>query len=126
MKILVTIERAREKSVVWEFAIRRKEMAATFRMGLILKEPTRTFRVSLGRLLPVECPIPPPEQDTVLTRIIVGHPKTGPTGKQQLAIVGHLQDDISITNNFCWKDGRAIFDTNTQHMRRIIMKRDAM
>lgn len=89
-KILVTMDRARENSTIWEFSIHQNEMATTCQIGQIIKEPTRSFKVSQGQLLPHEETLSALEVDNTVIRIITGHPKMGPIGRQQLAIVGHL------------------------------------
>lgn len=102
-------------------------------MGLhILKEPTRTFKVNKGRLIQENALAL--ETNTHLVRIIARLPKTStPTstnGKQQLAISGHQQDKIALTESYCWKDKRDFFNTDTHrmwdHMREMLGKGNAL
>lgn len=65
------------------------------------------------------------EEDLMLTRKIIGLPKTPASGGQQLRLISKLSEDIAITDYFMWKDGKEIFNTNTSHLRRMLNKTEA-
>lgn len=57
--------------------------------------------------------------DQLLARVIVGMSQKDAEGRKQLTFIAHLQDSIMITESFSWSDGRALFDTNTSHLRKL-------
>lgn len=110
-------------TVVWEFQIRKRDMAVVFRMGVNIKEPSRTFQVQQGILSKVKNSAPP--LDVLLSRIMAGLPKSRPNG-QQLLFVGHLQDEIAITESYYWADGKDFFKTSTKHLRSLLVVGNSM
>lgn len=58
--------------------------------------------------------------DQLLSRIIVGLPRSPTTGGQQLKLIAKLSDDIVVTKYYMRKDGKEIFSTNTHHLRRLL------
>lgn len=61
--------------------------------------------------------------DTHLKRCIVGMPHSSVVGCSTLAIFGRDVDDIALTNQYCWSDGRDLFDVTTQDLRKVLNKK---
>lgn len=56
----------------------------------------------------------------MLERIIVGLQRTDNVGKKQLKLIARLHDDIDISEACTWKDGTALFNTSTAHLRKLL------
>lgn len=50
-------------------------------------------------------------QDLILSKLIVGQPKTSTTGLQQLTVIGQLRDNIALAELYTWRDGAPFFLT---------------
>lgn len=55
--------------------------------------------------------------DARLNQIIVGLPRSNSMGQKSQTYIAKKMDDVAITNNFEWKDGRALFDFTTRKLR---------
>lgn len=115
VKIYVSQGRVMEGSIIWEFKIYREDLATTYRMGQVVKEPFKSFRFAQG-ILTVELDILPPQSDKHVARVMAGLPKKKEGSGRQLVFVGHVQDKIAISEAFAWRDGSGLFQTETNHL----------
>lgn len=77
----------------------------------------RFRRMGEAALIPTELTAIP--VDNVLSKATTGLPRTCKEGTRQLALIAKPGDQIDITQQYEWKDGMGIFDSNTHHIRKL-------
>lgn len=116
--IIVAHGRPTEGDWAWKYRIPNRGKAKTFRAGNIQGELIQTLIYTKGRFQATsEEPLP---VNVALNRVIVGLPRTFADGTSQLRLIGSFTDNIALSDQFRWSDGRHIFNTNTRHQRSLV------
>jgi hypothetical protein len=103
-----------EGSRIWEYYMEAADIQNEWLQGQVLGPPKRTYAYNAGRLLKLGTNLVPAG---AVQRIIVGKARN-----QQLYLVGTLQSEQAVVDQYVWKDGKQSFETSTSHMRKLISK----
>lgn len=60
------------------------------------------------------------------SRIIVGLPRLDNIGKILLTLIAKQTDAVAVIEQYCWQDGKQIFDTSTKHLHLIQDKNNSL
>lgn len=80
-------------------------------MANLIIVPSRTFWLHENRLIPIE--VVPPHR-TPSCRCIVGLPQPTVEGGTCMSLIGKLEDNISIIENYSWANGSPILKATTK------------
>lgn len=90
-----------------------------YQVGPKLGQLVKTFTFKKGAVVSREGE---PLEHTLLSKLIIGLPRTNTKGRKELALIGRLCDDIVITEYFRWADGQPLFSTTMAHLRSVLTK----